>query len=142
MTYAYTLSCTLPASPEAVYDAWLDSAGHSAMTGARARIGKGVGAFYSAWDGYIIGKTLELVPPRRIVQSWRTTDFADDDHDSTVAIELEATKAGALLTLAHTGVPDDQTDYEKTGWREFYFSPMKAYFSGNAKGAKAPRNKA
>ncbi len=61
---------------------------------------------------------------------------------STVAIELEATKAGALLTLAHTGVPDDQTDYEKTGWREFYFAPMKAYFSGNAKGAEAPRNKA
>jgi activator of HSP90 ATPase len=142
MTYAYTLSCTLPASPGVVYETWLDSAGHSAMTGALARVGKGVGAYYSAWDGYIIGKTLELVPSRRIVQSWRTTDFADDDPDSTVAIELEATKAGALLTLTHTGVPDDQTDYEKTGWREFYFSPMKAYFSRNAKAANPRRKKA
>jgi hypothetical protein len=26
MTYDFKLSCTLPASPEAVYDAWLDSA--------------------------------------------------------------------------------------------------------------------
>ena len=32
MTYDYRLSCTLPASPDAVYDAWLDGAGHAAMT--------------------------------------------------------------------------------------------------------------
>ncbi len=35
MTYTFKLSCTLPAPPGAVCDAWLDSAGHTAMTGAR-----------------------------------------------------------------------------------------------------------
>ena len=81
MTYDFKLSCTLPASPEAVYDAWLDSACHGAMTGAPATIGKRVGEPYAAWDGYITGKTLELVPGRRIVQSWRTSEFADADPD-------------------------------------------------------------
>ncbi len=141
MTYDYKLSCTLPASPEAVYDAWLDSARHAAMTGAPAEVGERVGDAHSAWDGYITGKILELVPGRRIVQSWRTTDFADEDPDSTIAIELEPTKTGARLTLSHSGVPDDQTAYEKGGWRDFYFAPMKAYFSDEKRRARGPRSR-
>jgi uncharacterized protein YndB with AHSA1/START domain len=129
MTYDFKLSCTLPASPEAIYDAWLDSACHGAMTGASATIGGRVGEPYAAWDGYITGRTLELVPARRIVQSWRTSDFDDSDPDSTVAVDLEPTRTGTRLTLTHSGVPDGQTDYENGGWRDFYFSPMKAYFA-------------
>ena len=81
MTYDFKLSCTLPATPQAVYDAWLDSAAHGAMTGGAAKIAKHVGGPYSAWDGYIAGKTLELIPGKRIVQSWRTSEFAAGDPD-------------------------------------------------------------
>jgi uncharacterized protein YndB with AHSA1/START domain len=88
MTYDFKLSCTLPASPEAVYDAWLDSASHTAMTGASAKINNRVGGAYSAWDGYITGKTVELIPAKRIVQSWRTTQFGDNHPDSTIIVEL------------------------------------------------------
>jgi uncharacterized protein YndB with AHSA1/START domain len=140
MTYAFTLSCTLPASPEAVYAAWLDSGGHTFMTGASAKISKRIGAPYSAWDGYISGKTLELTPGRRIVQSWRTTEFADHDPDSTIVVELAPTKTGTRLTLTHSGVPDGQTDYELSGWKDFYFTPMKAYFAREkAKAKSSPR---
>ncbi len=142
MTYDFKLSCTLPASPEAVYDAWLDSACHGAMTGAPATIGKRVGEPYAAWDGYITGTTLELVPGRRIVQSWRTSEFADADPDSTVAVDLEPTKTGTRLTLTHSGVPDGQTDYENGGWRDFYFSPMKAYFARENQQANLPKRRA
>ena len=128
MPYDFTLSCTLPAPPEAVYDAWLDSRAHAAMTGAAAEISPVVGAAYSAWDGYISGRTLELVPGRRIVQSWRTSEFAASDPDSTVVVALEPTKTGTRLTLTHRGAPDGQTGYERGGWRDFYFAPMKAYF--------------
>ena len=129
MSYNFTLSCTLPASPKAVYDAWLDSAEHSAMTGAEAKIVSRVGAAFSAWDGYITGKTVELIPGKRIVQSWRTTEFAGDDPDSTITIELSPAKTSARLTLTHSGVPDGQTSYEQGGWRDNYFTPMKAYFA-------------
>ena len=129
MTYDFKLTCTLPATPEAVYDAWLDSAAHSAMTGGAAKISKRVGGAYSAWDGYITGKTLELIPGKRIVQSWRTSKFAASDPDSTIAVELEQTKAGTRLTLTHSGVPDGQTSYESGGWQDNYFTPMKAYFA-------------
>jgi activator of HSP90 ATPase len=130
MTYDFKLACTLPAAPEAVYDAWLDSAAHTAMTGGAAKISKRVGGAYSAWDGYITGKTLELIPGKRIVQSWRTSKFTASDPDSTITVELEQTKAGTRLTLIHRGVPDGQTSYENGGWQDNYFTPMKAYFAG------------
>jgi len=129
MSYDFELVCDLPASPRAIYEAWLSSAGHSAMTGAKAKASKKVGAAYSAWDGYIVGRNLELEPNRRIVQSWRTSEFAANDPDSTVTIALSPIGAGARLSLKHTGVPDGQTSYENEGWREFYFEPMQAYFA-------------
>jgi uncharacterized protein YndB with AHSA1/START domain len=129
MTYDFKLSCTLAAPPEAVYDAWLDSAAHGAMTGGGAKIARCVGGAYSAWDGYITGKTVELVPGKRIVQSWRTTEFADHDPDSTITIELKPAKTGTRLTLTHGGVPDGQTSYENGGWQDNYFAPMKAHFA-------------
>jgi uncharacterized protein YndB with AHSA1/START domain len=129
MTYDFKLSCMLPARPEAVYDAWLDSRAHSAMTGAGATVDKRVGGAHTAWDGYITGRTIELIPGKRIVQSWRTTRFAGDDPDSTITVELAPTKTGTQLTLIHTGVPDGQTSYENGGWRNFYFAPMQAYFA-------------
>jgi activator of HSP90 ATPase len=142
MTYDFKLSCTLPATPQAVYDAWLDSAAHGAMTGGAAKIAKRVGGPYSAWDGYITGKTLELIPGKRIVQSWRTSKFGDGDPDSTITVELEQTKAGTRLTLTHSGVPDGQTKYENGGWQDNYFTPMKAYFASERSKGKPAKNSA
>ena len=142
MTYDFKLSCTLPATARAVYDAWLDSAAHGAMTGGAAKIAKRVGGPYSAWDGYIAGKTLELIPGKRIVQSWRTSEFAAGDPNSTITVELEPTKGGTRLTLTHSGVPDGQTSYENGGWQDNYFTPMKAYFASERSKGKPAKNSA
>ena len=135
MSYDFELSCILPASPEAIYDAWLASAAHSAMTGSKASIGRNVGDAFTAWDGYIEGEILELVAGKRIVQSWRTSEFGHNDPDSRVIVDLEPTSAGTRLTLTHSGVPDGQTSYENGGWQDFYFAPMKAYFAREKKKA-------
>jgi uncharacterized protein YndB with AHSA1/START domain len=76
------------------------------VTGAEAKIVNRVGVAFSAWDDYITGKTVRLIPGKRIVQSWRTTEFAGENPDSTITIELSPAKAGARLTLTHSGVPD------------------------------------
>jgi activator of HSP90 ATPase len=91
-----------------------------------------VGAAYSAWDGYITGSNLKLEPEKRIVQSWRSTDFNDDDQDSQIEVLLEALPAGTKVTLHHTNVPADQPDYQED-WQEHYFEPMKEYFSRTKK---------
>ena len=130
MSCDYVLTEVLPASPRAVYEAWLSSEAHGAMTGGSATIDPKAGGEYEAWDGYITGRTIALEPGRRIVQSWRTSDFADSDPDSEIEVLLEPVEGGTKLTLHHRNVPDDQPDYENEGWQENYFAPMKEYFAG------------
>lgn len=129
MPYNFILTTLIPASPQEVYDAWLDSITHSAMTGGEAIMSDAIGGEVSAFDGYITGRNIELVPSERIVQSWRTTQFEEDHEDSILTVTFEDADGGALLTLVHANVPDEQTSYEQGGWEEYYFEPMKTYFS-------------
>ena len=135
MPYSFTLTTTIPASARQIYDAWLDSLAHSEMTGGAARMSDAPGAEVSAWDGYISGRNLELIPGRRIVQSWRTTQFTDEHADSIITLTLEELADGTLLTLVHSNVPDDHRSYEEGGWQSNYFEPMQEYFGGRRKRA-------
>jgi len=139
--YDFKLNTTIPAPAQEVYDAWLDSLSHSEMTRADASMSNEIGAEVSAWDGYITGRNLELVPGKRIVQSWRTTQFSDEHEDSIVSVMLEETDGGTLLTLMHVNVPDGQTSYEQGGWQEYYFEPMKEYFSSSKRATVGARAK-
>ena len=141
MPYTFTLTATIPASPEEIYQAWLDSIGHSEMTGGEAEMSDQVGAEVSAWDGYISGRNLELVPGERIVQSWRTSEFGDEHEDSVVTVVLQEVGGGTLLTLEHSNVPDEQRSYEEDGWQSNYFEPMVAYFSERKEGVVEPAPK-
>jgi uncharacterized protein YndB with AHSA1/START domain len=142
MPYAFTLTTTIPASAQEIYDAWLDSLAHSEMTGGEATMSDEIGAEVSAWDGYITGCNLELVPGERIVQSWRTTKFTDEHEDSIIAVMLEEDEGGTLLTLVHSNVPDGQTSYEQGGWQEHYFEPMKEHFANRKRAAGGEKSKA
>jgi uncharacterized protein YndB with AHSA1/START domain len=129
MPFSFTLTDIIPATPQQIYDAWLDSRGHTQMTGSAARAKPVEGATFSAWGGYIKGKNLTLKPGRRIVQSWRTTKFVKQDPDSQIEVLLEAVPEGTRLTLHHTNVPDGHAGYQDGGWQQHYFEPMKQYFS-------------
>lgn len=124
----FKITTIIPTSPEEVYTAWLDSAQHAAMTGGAADVNDTIGERFSAWDGYIEGTNLELEPGKRIVQSWRTAEFAEDEEDSRLEITLEADAGGTKLTLRHSQLPAHGGQYEQ-GWEDNYFQPMKAYFS-------------
>ena len=128
MKNGFKVSAVIPAKPAEIYKAWLSSKGHSAMTGSAAKVTRKVGGKFTAWDGYIFGKTLELEPDRRIVQAWRTSEFPDDAPDSRLEVLLVETKTGTKVTLTHTEIPKGQADEYKQGWEDFYFKPMKEYF--------------
>lgn len=132
MTIEFTVSATIPASPEAIYGAWLVSDGHTEMTGSPAHATPNVGDSFDAWDGYISGKNLELEPGRRIVQSWRGSSYKESDGDSQIEVTFEPTEGGTKITLTHTNVPEDQASHEP-GWNTHYFEPMQKYFGGKGK---------
>jgi hypothetical protein len=50
---------------------------------------------------------------------------------------LTPAKTGTKLTLIHRGVPDGQTSYQKHGWRDHCFGPMKAYFAAQRASEKS-----
>ena len=102
------------------------------MTGGRATGSARVGGKFTAWDGYISGRNLELAPPSRIVQAWRTSDFPDDAPDSRLEISLAPAKGGTKVTLAQKDIPPGQADGYRRGWVEYYFTPMRRYFSTKA----------
>ena len=113
-----------------IYNAWLSSDGHAAMTGSKAAAtSSAVGASFTVWDGYITGKNLALEPGQRIVQSWRTTKFTDGDPDSKIEVTLARADGGTRVSVRHSGVPDGHTSYRDGGWQRSYFDPMKAYFA-------------
>ncbi|MEX0788351.1 MAG: SRPBCC domain-containing protein [Anaerolineales bacterium] len=132
------LTTVLAATPEQVYRAWLSSSEHSAFTGSRSEVEARVGGAHTAWDGYIVGRVLELETDRRIVMAWRTTEFPPGAPDSRVDILLMPEMGGTRVTLVHTGIPSgDGVKYDE-GWKENYFEPMAGYFRANA---KAPRRR-
>jgi activator of HSP90 ATPase len=122
------VSAIIAADARTIYDAWMSSKGHSAMTGSDAEVTARVGGKFSAWEGYIEGTTVELTPHSRIVQSWRTTEFPAEEPDSTLEVVLEETRGGTRVTLNHTDIPSGQGAEYKKGWIDFYFKPMKAYW--------------
>ena len=123
----FTLKTNIKAKAKQIYKAWLSTQGHTKMTGGASFVSDKVGDTFTAWDGYITGKNLVLEPYIRIVQSWRTSQFGEDEQDSQIEITLNETDGETELTLTHSNVPESGEHYIK-GWDEYYFKPMKAYF--------------
>lgn len=122
-------SITLPVKADKLYKAWLSSKEHSAFTGGEAKISPKAGGKFTAWDGYISGKNIELIPYKKIIQTWRTSEFADEAPDSTVEILLEEKNGKTKLSLYHYNLQKGDAKKYKDGWRDFYFEPMKQYYS-------------
>jgi activator of HSP90 ATPase len=123
------VSALLPATAKRIYAAWLDGAEHGAFTGGAATCEPRVGGKFTAWDGYIAGTTVELAPFRRIVQTWRTTDFPAESPDSRLEVLLAEVDGGTRITLRHSGIPDGQEAGYRDGWEQYYFVPMREYFA-------------
>jgi activator of HSP90 ATPase len=122
------LSADIPASPKRICDAWFNEEEHTNFTGSKAKIDPMVDGKYTAWDGYIYGKTINFKPYERITQTWRTVDFPEKSPDSILDIMLDETDRGTRLTLTHTNIPPGQAVLYEQGWKDFYLEPMKRYF--------------
>ena len=127
MAIEFEVSGTIPATPDLVYEAWLDSEKHTGMTGGEALVSNMVGDAFHAWDGYIEGVNLELDPGKRILQKWRTSEFEESDEDSLLEILFETVEEQTRLTIRHSKLPDHGMQY-KQGWVDAYFTPMQEYF--------------
>lgn len=122
------MSVVLPTSAERLYRAFLDAREHAAFTGAPAAITARTGGKFSAFDGHVTGKLLELDAHQRIAMTWRTKDFPEEAPDSRVEILFHPATGGTRVTIAHEGLPAGSEERFMKGWRRFYLDPMRKHF--------------
>jgi activator of HSP90 ATPase len=125
-------SATFKASPHEVYEALMDSRNHSKFTDGKASISRKIDGKFTAYDGYIEGVNLELVPDEKIVQSWRGSDWPKG-HYSTATFALKQIGSGTRLTFTQTDVPEEQYEPISQGWRDYYWTPMKKMLGAKIK---------
>jgi activator of HSP90 ATPase len=135
-TTSITQKVVVPAPPEEVYEAFMDAKKHAAFTGSKATSDPKVGGEFSAWDGYITGKNLELEKPNRIVQEWITTEWPEGYPPSKFELTFTKVKGGTEITMVHSKIPADQADEYKQGWIDNYWDPLKEYFAKKKRPAK------
>jgi len=119
----------IPASPKEVYEAYVDPKKHSEFTGSKATGKPVVGGKFTAWDGYIFGKYLELDDGKRVVQEWTSTDFPEGSGPSRLELCFNEVPKGTELIMVQSNVPEEQADEAAEGWKEWYWNPLKKYFS-------------
>lgn len=119
---------TIRATPHAVYQALATSRGHAAFTGAPARISTKEGGSFTAWGDYIHGTNLQLLPDRKIVQTWVANEEQwPEGHESKVTFAFAPVAGGTRLSFTHSGVPTPLFAQLSQGWKDSYWTPLRAY---------------
>jgi len=129
MPRTVTLAAVLPRPPARLYAMYLDPKQHAAFTGAPVKVAARAGARFEAFGGALTGTILQVVPNRLIVQSWRSTEFAKRDIDSTLILSFWRDAAGGRIELTHVNVADSDFAGVSEGWNKYYWMPWRAYLS-------------
>jgi len=116
------------ASPQRVYEALTDAKQFSAFTGLPSEIHSQAGGTFKCFGGQITGRMTELVPNKKIVQTWHVAMWPDG-FDSTVRIELKAQNGGTRLVLEHSDFPEGNREHLDAGWPRMYWEPLKKHFA-------------
>jgi uncharacterized protein YndB with AHSA1/START domain len=139
MPRTVTLAVVLPAAPERLYSMYLDPRVHAAFTGAPVKIGARPGARFEAFGGALSGRILQVVPGRLIVQTWRSTQFARRDLDSTLVLSFWKERAGGRIELTHVNVADRDFAGVSEGWGKYYWTPWRAYLEASGTSTRKRR---
>lgn len=115
----------LNANADEVYEMLINPRKLSKITGGKATNSMKEGGKFSAYDDYIKGTNVKLVPGKKIVQNWACDDFPKGQ-DSLVTIDLvKKGEKQTELVFKHENVPDELFEDLSLGWNEFYWEPMK-----------------
>ena len=115
----------LSASPEEVYIALTNPATIQLWTGEKAEMSTAPGSEFSLWEDSIVGKNLEFIEGKKIVQQWY---FGDQEKDSIVTIILHPHKHGTSVELRHSNIPDEDYEDIVEGWDEAYFGALAEFY--------------
>ncbi len=81
------------------------------------------GGAFKFFNGFIVGRNLELIPNERIVQAWRVAYWPEGAW-SLVKFVLVEQGSETKLVFDHTGFPKGDADHLLEGWNGNYWQPL------------------
>jgi activator of HSP90 ATPase len=124
------MAASLPATPDRLFDMYLDAAEHAAFTGLPVTIEAHPGGAFRAFDGMLSGKILHVEPKTLIVQTWRSANWPLTAMDSVLTFSFWPAEDGARIELVHANVPEEDFAGVSQGWEKYYWTPWRAYLIG------------
>ncbi|HEY3927767.1 MAG TPA: SRPBCC domain-containing protein [Candidatus Koribacter sp.] len=131
---------TLNASATRIYNALTDSAQFQKMEllsaamqsmdvkSHPATIQREPGGSFSLFGNYVVGRQLELLTDRRIVQAWRASSWSPGIY-SIARFELEEHGSATKLIFDHTGFPIGDAEHLAAGWYANYWEPLRKFLA-------------
>lgn len=119
-----TFERRIKARPETVFAFFTDEEKYVRWMGVEATLDPVPGGEFRVVnpDGVVTrGVFVDLDPPARIVLSWGFEGHAHvPPGSSTVTVTLEEVEGGTLLTLVHSGLPDERSAMmHERGWEKY-----------------------
>ena len=74
-------------------------------------------------SGALTGATLQIIPQRLVIQSWRSTRFNAADPDSTLILAFTPEGTNGRINLVHLDVPAHNYQGVVEGWETHYWGP-------------------
>ena len=123
------IAASLPATPEKLFDMYLDAESHATFTGFPVTIAARAGAPFRAFNDMLSGTMLHVVPKRLIVQTWRSANWPGTAIDSVLTLSFWPEKDGARIELVHVNVPEEDFAGVSEGWEKYYWTPWREYLA-------------
>lgn len=121
MSDPIVLTRRIAADPAVVYSYLTDSVGWARWQGVEAKIeARPQGIFKMVMGNGMKarGQFVELIPDQRVVFTWGWIDHPGvPPGSSTVEVDLVADGSSTVLTLTHSGLPDDEVPIHAAGWQ-------------------------
>lgn len=114
-------------SPADLYRVFLNQDMVQAFTHAPATVDGEKGGKFRLLDGNVFGEFTDLVPDEKIVMKWRYNNWPAE-HYSTISMTFKDRSSETELKVDCRGVPDNEEDRTKEGWKRYYFEAIKQTF--------------
>ena len=115
------------ATPADIYGTLMDGKRHGALSGQPTTVSPRVGGRFKVGHD-LEGKHLKLVKDKRIVQTWRANNWPKGVYSKATFALAKAT-GGTRITFTQTGVPSEFYKEISTGWRTYYWAPLRRTFA-------------
>ena len=111
-----------PASPEELFDSYLDPRRHAVITGHPVTISTKPGSKFRAFDGMLSGRIVAVIPKRLVVQTWRSGKWEKQDADSILILAFSGDPGYGQIDLIHVNVADHDVQGVTEGWEKSYWA--------------------